>query len=409
MRWKTLALLLPALLGSALGAADLSDIRAMIDEGRATEALSSLDEYLKGSPTDPEALFMRGLVLAQTRQEDQAIELFQETSGLRPDRPEPLNNLAVIQASRGDYEAAVETLKEALRTHPAYRTAYENLTKIYGQLASEAYSRALTVDQTRNRSSVELVLLSEMVLPEIRIEASPEPEVEVAESQLESPAEPLPVDVTESLRAEIAEPLAENGDRDEPMGTDAVDSEPMTGESMAEAEVAVAEASEEIAEPMDSDSMAASKGEERSTPEEPVSSPEEAIAEALEVGTDGRTEPAGSQVEPGELADLVEAWALAWSEQRVDDYLYFYGRDFSPSGEISRDDWEDLRRKRVAVPEFIKVSVAFLDFDGVPPDRARVRFNQSYDSNTFSDVVTKTLVLAREDGVWKIVSETVDS
>ena len=84
---------------------------------------------------------------------------------------------------------------------------------------------------------------------------------------------------------------------------------------------------------------------------------------------------------------------------------------------MSRDEWDRLRRVRVAASDYVKVSVAFLDFesgesaDGSADgsDSALVRFNQSYESDTFSDVVTKTLELVRENGVWKIVRESVES
>lgn len=356
MRCRTLALLLLALLGAGFAAADLAEIRSMIDEGKSAQALSELEELLAESPADPDALFLRGLILAEARQEVQALEQFEEVASLRPDRPEPLNNLAVVQAARGDYEAAVETLKEALRTNAAYRTAYENLTKIYGQLASEAYSRALRVGQAGSRDSVDLVLLSEMGPPE---PADPDSSgMSIAAQTLDSPAAPLP-------EKKMPEELAGVTRRAIP---------PVT----------------------------------------PPVTPDTAIAEALgDRRKQGRALGGGArtsrEIKVAELADLVEAWALAWSEQRVDDYLYFYGRGFVPVGEFGRQAWEARRRQRIAAPEFIKVSVAFLDFEGRGSRGALVRFNQSYESNTFSDIVTKTLELAREDGIWKIVGETVDS
>ncbi len=405
MRWKTLAVLLPVGLLSvqAATAADLAEIRSLIDQGRSDEALVGLEEHLDESPVDPEAMFLRGLLLAETQHESEAMEVFEEISGLRPDRPEPLNNLAVIQAANGDYEAAVETLKEALRTHPAYRTAYENLTKIYGQLASEAYSRALSVEQAHTRSAVELVLVSDMEIPEAAV-------VRIAEAQPPGmPAEPLPV-ALDAIEPE--EPAAKVPSPQEP----------------AESAVGMKPAAEPVGEPAAEIASEAGSGMEPQAPMESevgeAASPDEAIAEALaqteSVEDSGSEEPATAEealepgpaeaaARPGELANLVEAWARAWSEQRVEDYLYFYGRDFAPPGELSREDWNDQRRARLSSPEFVRVSVAFLDFESGAPDQATVRFNQSYESNTFSDVVTKTLELVREGGEWKIVKETVDS
>ena len=44
----------------------------------------------------------------------------------------------------------------------------------------------------------------------------------------------------------------------------------------------------------------------------------------------------------------------------------------------------------------------------VSSDRAIVLFEQTYTSDRFRDVVDKTLVLERFDGVWLIVQERTD-
>ena len=107
------------------------------------------------------------------------------------------------------------------------------------------------------------------------------------------------------------------------------------------------------------------------------------------------------------MAALTRDWAQAWSDQRIDDYLAFYSRGFLPANGMSREAWEAQRRRRVAAPEFIKLSLEFLDSSFIDADRGWIRFRQSYWSNTFSDVVTKRLELIQEDGGWKILQESV--
>ncbi|MCP3961653.1 MAG: hypothetical protein GY719_27750 [bacterium] len=113
---------------------------------------------------------------------------------------------------------------------------------------------------------------------------------------------------------------------------------------------------------------------------------------------------------PEIAAAVVEAtvrdWALAWSEQRVEDYLSFYGDGFQPSGRSSRSQWENLRAKRVSAPAFIRVTLGSLKSSVTSPDRAWVEFVQSYDSSSYRDVVVKLLDLARDGEDWKIVAET---
>ena len=44
----------------------------------------------------------------------------------------------------------------------------------------------------------------------------------------------------------------------------------------------------------------------------------------------------------------------------------------------------------------------------IDPERSRVRFVQAYESDSYRDVVRKTLDLKRLDGGWKILREAVE-
>ena len=140
----------------------------------------------------------------------------------------------------------------------------------------------------------------------------------------------------------------------------------------------------------------ASAGE---TPTRPAA--ESAAAEAPVVAV----EPAP---EPGP-ADLVEEWARAWSEQRVDDYLATYSAGFEPDGGLGREAWQEQRRARLLAPRWIEVGLAFVEMEEIGPDRVRVRFVQEYESDSFHDVVRKFLDLGREADGWKILRESVES
>lgn len=124
-------------------------------------------------------------------------------------------------------------------------------------------------------------------------------------------------------------------------------------------------------------------------------------------------EPLAADVTPdppdtAALVAVVEAWARDWSAQRVDEYLDHYAPDFRPRDGSSRSEWEVQRRLRVAEPGFIEVSISAPRVEIETPDRAAVRFNQIYRSDSYLDRVDKVLVLARGDGGWKIVDERAE-
>ena len=104
---------------------------------------------------------------------------------------------------------------------------------------------------------------------------------------------------------------------------------------------------------------------------------------------------------PADLEALARAWALAWSDKRVDDYLSFYASVFAPPG-VSRGGWEKTRRERLTRPLFIEVELSNVRSQIHGPDHATVSFDQVYRSDTFGDSIVKTLELVREADLWKI-------
>jgi tetratricopeptide (TPR) repeat protein len=363
----------------------LDSVRLMAAEGRTEEALASLEELFPAEPSNPEALFLRGVFLAELGRVEDAEDTFEGLIRLHPELPEPYNNLAVIQAAAGRYEEAVETLKGALETHSSYRTAWENLTRIYGRLASEAYSRALNVGTVAEDGKVELVLLSNIS------EAASRPMTASPALMEASPASELPASRVSRLGEEpgAVEERAPMETLEEP--------NVIEGEARVESET-LDQAPERVDKP-------AADGEAVAGDAVGDSKVEEQTSKAPMAGTDIVAEEVPPS--PRDLAGLVEAWARSWSDQRIEDYLSFYSRSFEPAGAISRHEWEQQRRTRVTTPDFIKVSVVFLDFE-IGDESARITFNQSYESNTFSDLVTKTLELSRETGGWKILREMVN-
>ena len=105
---------------------------------------------------------------------------------------------------------------------------------------------------------------------------------------------------------------------------------------------------------------------------------------------------------------LVNAWARAWSEQRVDDYLDAYSLRFSPPAGLDWAVWESQRRARILAPARIEVSLALVELEETDAARSQVRFVQVYESESYRDVVRKVLDLERDESGWKIVRETVE-
>ena len=106
-----------------------------------------------------------------------------------------------------------------------------------------------------------------------------------------------------------------------------------------------------------------------------------------------------------EVLKALDGWARAWSRKDADAYLAYYARDFKTPGGEARASWEKTRRARVTAPKSISVSLASPKVTMSGADRATVTFRQSYRSDALKSNSTKTLVLLKVDGGWKILEE----
>ncbi len=138
---------------------EIKDIRKLVEDHQLPAALTRLDAYLDTHPKDPQALFLKGLVFTEQKKHVDAIRIFQTLTEDYPGLPEPFNNLAVLYAEQGMYPKARDALLQAIKTHPTYATAQENLGDIYAKMASEAYRDALRLNTTNPVAMAKLALV----------------------------------------------------------------------------------------------------------------------------------------------------------------------------------------------------------------------------------------------------------
>ena len=142
---------------------EVQEINQQFRKGDLTGALDRANRYLAKNPKDAQARFLKGLILADQGKTNDAITVFTGLTEDYPELPEPYNNLAVLYASQSKYEAAKNALEMAIRTHPSYATAHENLGDIYAKMASLAYDKALALDSKNATAQTKLALIQDMI------------------------------------------------------------------------------------------------------------------------------------------------------------------------------------------------------------------------------------------------------
>ena len=104
------------------------------------------------------------------------------------------------------------------------------------------------------------------------------------------------------------------------------------------------------------------------------------------------------------IIDLVSQWAISWSRMDYLSYTGFYKKNYSPKSWITHENWLSDRKKRLN-KDYIKVEVLDIQVESIDDSKVNVYFNQTYESNTYSDKTRKQLVFHKIQNEWKIVKE----
>jgi len=323
----------------------LREAGQLIKLGQYDRALTEVEAYLKEHPKDARGRFLKGLILAEQKKTDAAITVFTALTQDYPELPEPYNNLAVLYANRGEYDKARSALEMAIRTHPSYATAHENLGDVYAKMASQAYGKALQLDSGNVAAQTKLNLIRELF----------------------------------SSAATAHKPSATAG------------------------------ASPAVVAKSDADANAKSAGKrEGKAPaaEKPPAPPRVAASKpAADVKPPAKAAKPAARDNAQDVLETVEGWARAWSKNDIATYLAHYAPDFDPPQDLSRAAWETQRRQRIAKPRKIEVTIEAPKVDFTGEGRAKVTFRQRYQSDTFNASGIKILFMEKQGDKWLIKRE----
>jgi tetratricopeptide (TPR) repeat protein len=329
----------------------LQDANQLFRQGQFDRAMDRVNGYLASRPKDARGRFLKGLILTEQNKPNEAIKVFTDLSQDYPELPEPYNNLAVLYASQGAYDKARNSLEMAIRTHPSYATAHENLGDIYAKMASQAYDKALQLDRSNQAAQGKLNLIKDLF--------SQTPRTQTASTSTPSKVAVTKVEPTPAPVAQPVPPPAKVA------ATPAPKAEPKPA--------AEAPAAKPAPEPKDTAKAAPAKAN----------------------GAD-------------DVLKTVNAWARAWSSNDVPGYLSYYSSDFQTPKGMSRSAWEAERKARIAKPRKIEVDIdnARVKFEG---NRAVVSFRQHYKSGPMNVTSAKTLVMVKNGDKWVIQQERTGS
>ncbi|EXI69383.1 MAG: putative PEP-CTERM system TPR-repeat lipoprotein [Candidatus Accumulibacter adjunctus] len=141
---------------------ELAEAQRLLQQGQAEQALAKVDAYVAGKSRELQGRFLKGLILMEMSRSDDAITVFTQISDDYPELPEPYNNLAVLYARQQQLERARMLLEMAIRTHPGYALARENLGDVLLRQASQSYDEALRLDPANKALQAKQARLREL-------------------------------------------------------------------------------------------------------------------------------------------------------------------------------------------------------------------------------------------------------
>ena len=111
-------------------------------------------------------------------------------------------------------------------------------------------------------------------------------------------------------------------------------------------------------------------------------------------------------VSPPQLRANVMAWAKAWSDRDVVQFISYYATDYTVPNK-TRAEWLSDRRLKITNKKFIKVNVGAFKQQVLDDGNIQVDFVQSYRSDTIADTIRKRLTFKKFGVNWKIIAEKV--
>lgn len=452
---------------SSLGGRGLVSAIQPVDGVSANSSLSGSGDYSSvpiavlddASKKELSSKFQRAQQAFEQGNSPRAIEILSELTIDYPHIIEPYVNLSAAFAADGQLEQARQTLIRAVDVNKTYARIFENLQKVHGALAANAYRSALEQEK-QLISSIELPLLDEVSLAPSgeqmlalmqQKEADYRGQLETMSAQLTKTnknletANALLTDSTDS-QSVIAGLQSQLTDAEQQISSlqnqaslvvvakpdglnssienqNLIASNDRKDAQAADGRIAAANLKRQQAEQRILDDQQAKERELAAIKLAELEKAKLAELALLSEQEQKDKEIAAIQNKEQEARDqqnrdgqqekaigLVKSWAKAWSDQNVDGYVAHYRDGYTPPGsDITHTTWLQQRQARLTNKKFIQVDVTNFAVQN-SGNKFFVTFTQRYKSNTMDDTIRKQLQFAKNGSDWdqaKIIGERV--
>ena len=109
------------------------------------------------------------------------------------------------------------------------------------------------------------------------------------------------------------------------------------------------------------------------------------------------------------VSDIIKGWSKSWQSKNLERYFLYYQKDFTTNSFNNNELWRKDRVGKIQDKHTIEIEIKDLSitFDIDEGEIAIAEFIQYYKSASYSDTVTKKIILKKFMGQWKIISEDI--
>lgn len=132
-------------------AARLKEARRAYNEQRILDAARLIEDVLRDSPKNVQAMRLSAIVLRKLKKPKEALRILNKALKLAPDDKEIHNGLGMVHKELGNARAALKSYKKALEIDPNFAFVYNNIGALYREIgnfeeAVNSYRQALALD-----------------------------------------------------------------------------------------------------------------------------------------------------------------------------------------------------------------------------------------------------------------------
>ena len=115
--------------------------------------------------------------------------------------------------------------------------------------------------------------------------------------------------------------------------------------------------------------------------------------------------PYKNKINPENVKEFIKKWSIFWQEKNYDSYFDCYEKNYHPRKFKSNSAWKSDRKNKIQNKSNIEIKISNIKVISYDNENILVQFTQSYNSDSFSDVVNKHTTIKIIEDIYKITGE----